>query len=197
MKPTLMNVREMFVSMEGAKTSHQAISAIVPILDIAVCVRMNHFIHSVLVCVLFLCVCVSCFLVCVSCFLVCVSCFLVCVACFLVCVSCFLTSPLSTFLLSCVCVCLVSLPHHFLHSSFLVCVCVCVCICVSLSVCLSVCLSLSLSLSLSACLSLSLCLSLFVYYLSCLNINQVCSYCFLFSFFSIFHLFSSLARTSC
>ena len=43
---------------------------------------------------------------------------------------------------------------------------------------------------------------LFVYCLSCLNINRVCKVSFLFVFafisvFSMFHLFSSLARTSC
>ena len=44
---------------------------------------------------------------------------------------------------------------------------------------------------------------LFVYCLSCLNINRVCKVLFvclfLFSYncFSMFHLFNSLARTSC
>ena len=46
---------------------------------------------------------------------------------------------------------------------------------------------------------------LFVYCLSCLNINRVCKVSFLFVFvfcfyvivFSMFYLFSSLARTSC
>ena len=40
---------------------------------------------------------------------------------------------------------------------------------------------------------------LFIYCLSCLNINRVCKtyFLFLYNCFTSFHLFNSLARTSC
>ena len=39
---------------------------------------------------------------------------------------------------------------------------------------------------------------LFIYCLSCLNINRVCkTFLFLYNCFTSFHLFDSLARTSC
>ena len=50
---------------------------------------------------------------------------------------------------------------------------------------------------LSLSLSLSLLFYLFVYCLSCLNINRFFYILFFYNCFSMFHLFSSLARTSC
>ena len=98
-------------------------------------------------------------------------------------------------------------------------------VCLSLSVCLSVCLSVSLNYSpwkikFSSSSSSPLALSkyfhgfscscmfitinrdsdifyLFVYCLSCLNINRFFIIFYIYNCFSMFHLFSSLARTSC
>ena len=104
--------------------------------------------------------------------------------------------------------------------SLSVCLSVSVSLSVSLSLCLSDCFSLSLSLSLPpfylfisfqsifndfccSCMFItinsgSILFYLFIYCLSCLNINRVCkTFLFLYNCFTSFHLFDSLARTSC